>query len=70
MMKRQLWLLAYFTVFLAGLIAVGIVVAFGDTWWAVAPLIVWFICGQIWVVPQILKKPARSNHPGESGDPD
>ena len=55
MRKWKLWLIGFVTMFLAGAVSVGIALLFGDTFWMVAPLIVWFVLSQIFLVPRILK---------------
>lgn len=56
MSKLTLWIIGFVSMFLAFGLTVLILLIFGDTYWSVVPMIVWFIAGQIWLVPRILKK--------------
>ncbi len=55
MKKWKLWLIGYVTMFLAVAVSVGIALLFGDTFWMGAPLIIWFVLNQIFIVPKILR---------------
>jgi len=48
-------LIGYVAMFLALAFSVGIDLLFGGAFWMVSPLIIWFVLGQIFLVPRILK---------------
>ncbi len=56
MAKWKLWLVGYVTMFAALGIAVAIVVIFDGGYWAFVPMVLWFVYGQIFLVPRILSK--------------
>ncbi len=59
MKKWKLWLLGYATMFLAGVLAFVIMTILDGGYWTFAPLILWFVLMQIFVVPKILRNGNR-----------
>lgn len=51
----MLWLVAFVSMIVAFAIATVVMINDGGIWTAV-PILIWFILGQFYVVPKILKK--------------
>ncbi|MFC2952157.1 hypothetical protein ACFOOP_09455 [Marinicaulis aureus] len=58
MKKWRLWLLAFFTMFVAVGLAVVITI-FDGGYWSFIPMIAWLVLGQIFIVPKILGRNYR-----------
>jgi len=55
MSKPMLWLISFFSMVVVSVIATVVMINDGGIWTAV-PILIWFVLGQIFIVPKILRK--------------